>query len=310
MRARPVRFSDSTGLRLCGIADEPFWPSEKNSSASSTSVRCRWRISVASRSIDDGDHAERREVHRVAVARDHLGRDRLEREPHRLGDMRLDARIDLGEGADRAGDRAGRDLLARGDQPLAGAGELGIGIGELQPEGDRLGMDAVGAADGRRHLVLEGAPLQRRQHLVDVGEQQVGGAGQLHVEAGVEHVGRGHALVHEARLGTDDLGEMGQEGDDVVLGLALDLVDALDVEDGVLGLGPDRPGGLLRDHAELGQRVGRVRLDLEPDLEARLRLPDRGHFRAGVAGDHQRSPGKVGRGTKKRLPARCFYAAL
>ena len=30
-----------------GIADEPFWPAEKNSSASSTSVRCMWRISMA-----------------------------------------------------------------------------------------------------------------------------------------------------------------------------------------------------------------------------------------------------------------------
>src|SRR5690242_20844431 len=38
---RSVRFSESTGLRLCGIAEEPFCPSEKNSSASSTSVRCR-----------------------------------------------------------------------------------------------------------------------------------------------------------------------------------------------------------------------------------------------------------------------------
>ncbi len=53
MRASPVRFSLSTGLRLCGIADEPFWPAEKNSSASSTSVRCKCRISVASRSIDE-----------------------------------------------------------------------------------------------------------------------------------------------------------------------------------------------------------------------------------------------------------------
>ncbi len=34
-------------------------------------------------------------------------------------------------------------------------------------------------------------------------------------EAGVQHVGRGHALVHEARFGTDDLGQMRQEGDDV-----------------------------------------------------------------------------------------------
>ena len=33
---------------------------------------------------------------------------------------------------------------------------------------------------------------------------------ELHVEAGVEHVGRGHALVHEARLGADDLGQMGR----------------------------------------------------------------------------------------------------
>ena len=53
MRARPVRFSLSTGLRLCGIADEPFCPSEKYSSASSTSVRWRWRISIASRSIEE-----------------------------------------------------------------------------------------------------------------------------------------------------------------------------------------------------------------------------------------------------------------
>ena len=53
IRARPVRFSVSTGLRLCGIAELPFWPGEKYSSASSTSVRCRWRISVASRSIEE-----------------------------------------------------------------------------------------------------------------------------------------------------------------------------------------------------------------------------------------------------------------
>ncbi len=53
IRARPVRFSVSTGLRLCGIADEPFWPGAKYSSASSTSVRWRWRISMANRSIDE-----------------------------------------------------------------------------------------------------------------------------------------------------------------------------------------------------------------------------------------------------------------
>ena len=103
----------------------------------------------------------------------------------------------------------------------------------------------MGAADGRREFVLARAALERGVELIDVGDQQVGGAHQLHVEAGVEHVGRGHALVHEARLGADDLGEMGEEGDDVVLGLALDLVDARDVELGVLALGPDRLRRLL-----------------------------------------------------------------
>src|SRR6185437_7423074 len=153
------------------------------------------------------------------------------------------------------------------------------------------------------HLVLEGALLQRREHLVEIGEQEVGGADELHIEAGIEHVRGGHALMHEPRLGADDLRQVGQEGDDVMLGLALDLVDPGDVEGGVLGLGPDGLGGLLRDHAEFRQRVRGMRLDLEPDLEAGLRLPDRGHFRAGVAGDHRQlmAKGRV-QATYRGLP--------
>ena len=46
-RASPLICSDVMGFRLCGIAEEPFCFSEKNSSASRTSVRCRWRISTA-----------------------------------------------------------------------------------------------------------------------------------------------------------------------------------------------------------------------------------------------------------------------
>ena len=38
------------GLRLWGIALEPFWPARNGSSTSRTSVRWRWRISVAKRS--------------------------------------------------------------------------------------------------------------------------------------------------------------------------------------------------------------------------------------------------------------------
>ena len=66
----------------------------------------------------------------------------------------LDARIDLGERADRAGNRAGRYFAARSRKALLGAGEFGIGISELQPKRRRLGMNAVRAADGRREFVF------------------------------------------------------------------------------------------------------------------------------------------------------------
>ena len=84
--------------------------------------------------------------------------------------MLLDARIDIGEGADGAGEGRDGDLLARRVEPAAGAGELGIGDGELDAEGGRLGMDAVAAADGDRVLVLEGAALQGGEQRVDIGE--------------------------------------------------------------------------------------------------------------------------------------------
>ena len=49
---RPVKFSVSTGFLLCGMAEEPFCPFEKNSSTSRTSVLCKCLISVARRSIE------------------------------------------------------------------------------------------------------------------------------------------------------------------------------------------------------------------------------------------------------------------
>src|SRR6478672_8729599 len=226
-RASPVRFSDRTGLRLCGIAEEPFWPSEKNSSTSSTSVRCKCLISVASGST--------KTTITPSVAKYIAWRSRgitwveigSGSRPIALATW-ASTRGSICAKVPTAPEMAQVATSLRAASSRAGAGELRVGVGELQPERHRLGMDAVRAADGRRHLVLEGALLQRRQHLVDVADQKVGGPGELHVEAGVEHVGRRHALVHEAGLGTDDLRQMGQEGDDVVLGFTFDLVDPRD----------------------------------------------------------------------------------
>ena len=177
MRARPVRFSVSTGLRLCGMAEEPFWPSEKIL----LGLQHFGALQVADlgrQPLDrGGDHAERGEIHGVAVARDDLGRDRLGRQAQLRRRHSASTRGSTLAKVPTAPEmRAGRDLLARRDQPLAGAGELGIGVGELEAEGGRLGMDAVAAADGRRQLVLEGAALERGEQRVDVGDEDVGGA--------------------------------------------------------------------------------------------------------------------------------------
>src|SRR5687768_16915955 len=91
--------------------------------------------------------------------------------------------------------------------------------------------------------------------------------------------------MHEARLRPHMLGEGGKEGDDVVPRLALDLVDARHVETAPL---PDGLAPLLGDEPELGHRIASMRLDLEPDAEPVLRLPDADHFWAAVARDHGR----------------------
>ena len=51
-RANPQICSQPTGLRLCGIAELPRCSPPNGSSASRTSVRCKWRISVAMRSSE------------------------------------------------------------------------------------------------------------------------------------------------------------------------------------------------------------------------------------------------------------------
>jgi len=111
------------------------------------------------------------------------GRHRLDPQPHRLGNMLFDARIDLRERADGAGDLAGRNLVPRCLDALARAGEFGIGVGQLHAERGRFGVNAMRTPDGRRQLVLERTALERSKQLIEVGYQKIGGPHQLDVEA-------------------------------------------------------------------------------------------------------------------------------
>ena len=100
----------------------------------------------------------------------------------------------------------------------------------------------------------------------------------------------------EAAVGADAFGEPGEEGDDVMPGLALDGVDAFQVFGRDIGdLGgaafADGAGGGFRDGALGGHGLGGERLDVEPDAEAVLGGPDAAHFGAGVARNHRSSCG-------------------
>ena len=237
-----------------------------------------------------GDDAQRCKEHRMAVTRDHLGRDRLGAQAQFFADMLFDARVDIGEGSDRARDCAGRNLFARRLQAGLVAVHFGIEAREGEAHRRRLGMDAVRAAHADSVFVLIGAGFQRRQNLVEIGQQDVCRAHELHVQAGVEHVRRGHALMDEAGLfRTDMLGQMRQEGDHVMLGHGLDLVDARHVEFHILGL-PHSLGIFARDHAQIGLRIAGMGLDLIPDLEFRRGFPDIDHLLAGITRDHWQRP--------------------
>ena len=200
--------------------------------------------------------------------------------------MLLDRRVDIGKRADGAGDGARRHLPPGLFKPVLAPIHLGVEAREGQAHGRRLGMDAVAAADADRVLMLKGAFLQRGEDLVHIGQKDVGGADKLDVQRGVQNVRGGHALMDKARvLGADMFGQMRQEGDDIMLGDRLDLVDARHIEFHVLRA-PHRLGIRLRDHAKGGLGVAGMGLDLIPDAELRLGRPDRNHLGAGIAGDH------------------------
>src|SRR5664280_982486 len=84
----------------------------------------------------------------------------------------------------------------------------------------------------------------------------------------------------------EKVGELADEGDDVVVGSLLDLGDPLDIDDGAR---LDGPHGYRRNHAAGDLRPGHGDLYPEHALEARLVGPDGAHFGQRVS-RNQRSP--------------------
>ena len=154
---------------------------------------------------------------------------------------------------------------------------------DLESEGDRLGVDAVGPAHADGLFMLDGFPpqdlLQFHEALADLDERLA----DHHREGRVHHVVRGQPHVDVPAVGPDLLVDRGQEGDDVVLDDLLDGLDPLGVE---AGLGLDRLQGGGRDPAQPGPGLADGDFDVQPGLIAVGLVPDGPHFGIGIPFDH------------------------
>jgi hypothetical protein len=119
---------------LCGIAEEPFWPLREEL----LRLQHLGALQVADfggdaldRGGDDRQRGENMAWRSRGITWVETGSGSA---PWLLGDMFLDRRIDVGEGADRARNRAGGDFGPRVDQPGAAAVELGIGLASFSPK--------------------------------------------------------------------------------------------------------------------------------------------------------------------------------
>jgi hypothetical protein len=77
---------------------------------------------------------------------------------------------------------------------------------------------------------LVSSPLQDFHQWVDPRQQQLTRLFQQQRIRGVDDVARRQTIMNEPRRRTDILGKIRSEGDDVVIGCFLDLVDTLDRE--------------------------------------------------------------------------------
>jgi hypothetical protein len=282
-RARPLTCSQPTGLRLWGMADEPFCRSPKGSSTSRTSVFWRARISVAK--------VSRLAAQMASAVMTSAWRSRWSTW-EAMGAGRSPSRSQTASST--SGGRCEKvptapDSLPTGDR-LAGALDaqpvplqLVVPQGQLQAEGHGLGVDAVRAPDHGRVLELVGAVAQDGQQRVHVLQDQRAGLAHQHGQRGVHDVRGRQPVVQPPALGSHALRHVGDEGDDVVLDFLLDGVDPGHVEARLL---LDGGQGLRRDDPPLGEHLGGGDLDLEPGREPVLVGPDPGHLRAGVARDH------------------------
>ena len=217
----------------------------------------------------DGDRGQERGV---AVALDDLGADRIDGQPELVEDLRLDVGVELGVGADRTGD------LARGACPRRPSGAAGDPASSSNAHDASLSPNVIGSAWTEWVRPIMTVPACSRAWRMTAAmaasrslEQQRCSGPALERQRRVHDVAAGQPEVQVAALRPDGLGDLADEGDDVVVGGPFELGDAVDVDARPALDGGQAPrAGPVRVAPAPGHR----QLHAQHVLEARLVGPD------------------------------------
>ena len=220
------------------------------------------------------------DVFGMPVSLQSLGRDGSRLQPHALADARFYIRIEMCKSSDGSRQFSNRNRLRCLLHPLAIAPHFVVPEGHLDSEGDRFGMDAMGAADHRGIPVLEGALFDCFHEPADVVDDEVARLLEKHGKGSVEHVRGGKPQMDEAGIVADVVGHRGEKGDDIVLDDLLYLIDARHIEL-CPGLYPFYriPG----DIPQLGMGFTGVYFNIKPLLVPVFRFPNARHFGSAVS---------------------------
>ena len=281
------------GLRLCGIALEPFWPAVNGSSTSRTSVRWRWRISGRSAP------ARRRRARSRSAARRGGRAGRPGWRPARRPAPAARTRALVPPG--RATRRCRPRRRSRPWPPGRTRARSRIGVRwASHREPASFSPNEVGSAwtpcVRPTHSVSacsRARSARTRGQLAGGRDDHLAGPPELERERRVEHVGRGEAEVDPAARRARGGAENVDEGGHVMVRDRLAFLHRLDREGGSadrLEVGVGRPlEGLRRCH-----------LHVAPGGHPGLVGPELAELGAGVAGDHARHRRSSGPADRRR----------
>ncbi len=204
-------------------------PALNGSWASRTSVRCK--MPEFDRHFFDGrpDPGEHGQEKRVAIALDHLVRSRGRPQP-----TASQASSSRSGGTWACVPTAPESLPTAmssraSSQSPSMAAQLVVPNCEFQSKRGRLGVDAVGPSDRRRVFVFECPPADGLGQLHQALVEQIAGLVDLYGKPGIDDIGARQAEMDKARGLADGFAHRAEKCDDIVIGLPLDLLHALEI---------------------------------------------------------------------------------